>query len=44
MSSRDAKEEYGCCGKDKRAFPWEADLLFLLQKPSELSEKGQSIW
>lgn len=44
MCSHDAKEEYACCGKDKTAFSWEADLLFLLRNPSELSEKGRSIW
>lgn len=44
MSPHDAKEEYGCCGKGETAFPGQADMLFLLQKPSGLSEKGPSIW
>lgn len=43
-SSHDAKEEYGCCGKGKTAFPAEADMLFLLQKTSGLSKKGLNVW
>lgn len=44
MSSCDAKEEYGCCGRGETAFPGGSDMLFLLQKPSVLSEKGLGIW
>lgn len=44
MSCHDAKEEYGCSGKGETAFPGEADMLFLLQKPSGFSEKELSIW